>query len=78
MCAGVGKTVKIQELINNIARTRWFICVRWCRVKEQERNDLLREMLESGIIKYGDGLCTLWKTVDGIFSKVDLEEMKDF
>ena len=30
--AGVGKTVLIQELINNIAqRARWYFCIRRCR-----------------------------------------------
>jgi F-type H+-transporting ATPase subunit beta len=28
--AGVGKTVLIQELINNIAKAFWFICICWC------------------------------------------------
>jgi F-type H+-transporting ATPase subunit beta len=29
--AGVGKTVLIMELINNIAKARWCICIWWCR-----------------------------------------------
>ena len=52
--AGVGKTVLIQELINNIAKGHGGLSV-CAGVKEQTREgkDLLREMLESGIIKYG-------------------------
>ncbi len=53
--AGVGKTVLIQELINNIAKAYEGISV-FAGVGERTRegNDLLREMLESGIINYGD------------------------
>ena len=54
--AGVGKTVLIQELINNIAKGHGGLSV-FAGVGERTRegNDLLREMLESGIIKYGEG-----------------------
>src|SRR5688572_27791922 len=53
--AGVGKTVLIQELINNIAKGHGGLSV-FAGVGERTRegNDLMREMLESGIIKYGD------------------------
>ena len=53
--AGVGKTVLIQELINNIAKGYDGISV-FAGVGERTRegNDLLREMLESGIINYGE------------------------
>ena len=53
--AGVGKTVLIQELINNIAKGHGGLSV-FAGVGERTRegNDLLREMIESGIIKYGD------------------------
>src|SRR5690554_1166635 len=53
--AGVGKTVLIQELINNIAKAYEGLSV-FAGVGERTRegNDLLREMLESGIICYGD------------------------
>ena len=52
--AGVGKTVLIQELINNIAKGYDGISV-FAGVGERTRegNDLLREMLESDIINYG-------------------------
>ncbi|MBI1222636.1 MAG: F0F1 ATP synthase subunit beta [Bacteroidetes bacterium] len=52
--AGVGKTVLIQELINNIAKAYEGMSV-FAGVGERTRegNDLLREMIESGIVKYG-------------------------
>ncbi|TRX71626.1 F0F1 ATP synthase subunit beta [Carboxylicivirga sp. M1479] len=53
--AGVGKTVLIQELINNIAKGHDGLSV-FAGVGERTRegNDLLREMIESGIVNYGD------------------------
>src|SRR5688572_25331241 len=53
--AGVGKTVLIMELINNIAKGYAGISV-FAGVGERTRegNDLLREMIESGVIKYGE------------------------
>jgi len=53
--AGVGKTVLIMELINNIAKAYEGISV-FAGVGERTRegNDLLREMIESGVIKYGE------------------------
>ena len=52
--AGVGKTVLIQELINNIAKGYDGISV-FAGVGERTRegNDLMREMIEAGIINYG-------------------------
>jgi F-type H+-transporting ATPase subunit beta len=52
--AGVGKTVIIMELINNIAKKYAGLSV-FAGVGERTRegNDLLREMIESGVIKYG-------------------------
>ena len=52
--AGVGKTVLIMELINNIAKAYEGISV-FAGVGERTRegNDLLREMLEAGVIDYG-------------------------
>jgi len=52
--AGVGKTVLIMELINNIAKGYEGLSV-FAGVGERTRegNDLLREMLESGVIRYG-------------------------
>ena len=53
--AGVGKTVIIMELINNIAKSYSGMSV-FAGVGERTRegNDLLREMIESKVIKYGD------------------------
>ena len=52
--AGVGKTVVILELINNIAKAYSGISV-FAGVGERTRegNDLLREMLEANVISYG-------------------------
>lgn len=52
--AGVGKTVLILELINNIAKAYSGLSV-FAGVGERTRegNDLLREMIESGVINYG-------------------------
>jgi F-type H+-transporting ATPase subunit beta len=76
--AGVGKTVLIQELINNIAKGYDGISV-FAGVGERTRegNDLLREMLESGIINTVKRLCKTWKKVDGILNKVDPEKLKN-
>jgi F-type H+-transporting ATPase subunit beta len=53
--AGVGKTVLIQELINNIAVGYDGLSV-FAGVGERTRegNDLLREMIEANIVRYGD------------------------
>ncbi len=53
--AGVGKTVIVMELINNIAKEHGGISV-FSGVGERTRegNDLLREMIESGVIDYGE------------------------
>jgi len=76
--AGVGKTVLIQELINNIAKAYNGMSV-FAGVGERTRegNDLLREMLESGIIKYGDEFMHSMEEGGWDLSKVDYEAMKD-
>ena len=76
--AGVGKTVLIQELINNIAKGHGGLSV-FAGVGERTRegNDLLREMLESGIIKYGDDFMHSMEAGGWDLSKIDLEEMKE-
>ena len=70
--AGVGKTVLIQELINNIAKGHGGLSV-FAGVGERTRegNDLLREMLESGIIKYGDDFMHSMEEGGWDLSKVD-------
>lgn len=53
--AGVGKTVLIQELIHNIAHgLNGYSVFTGVGERTREGNDLLREMIESGVIKYGD------------------------
>jgi F-type H+-transporting ATPase subunit beta len=76
--AGVGKTVLIQELINNIAKAYSGLSV-FAGVGERTRegNDLLREMLESGIIKYGDAFMHSMEEGGWDLSKVDPEALKD-
>ncbi|HKL39253.1 MAG TPA: F0F1 ATP synthase subunit beta [Cryomorphaceae bacterium] len=75
--AGVGKTVLIQELINNIAKGYSGLSV-FAGVGERTRegNDLLREMLESGIITYGDEFMESMESGGWDLSKVDKEKMK--
>lgn len=76
--AGVGKTVLIQELINNIAKAYSGLSV-FAGVGERTRegNDLLREMLESGIIKYGEAFMEGMEKGEWPLEKVDAEELKD-
>ncbi|CAI8234045.1 MAG: ATP synthase subunit beta [Flavobacteriaceae bacterium] len=74
--AGVGKTVLIQELINNIAKGHGGLSV-FAGVGERTRegNDLLREMLESGIIKYGDDFMHSMEEGGWDLTKVDKKAM---
>jgi F-type H+/Na+-transporting ATPase subunit beta len=76
--AGVGKTVLIQELINNIAKAYAGLSV-FAGVGERTRegNDLLREMIESGIIKYGDDFKHSMEEGGWDLSKVDYDAMKE-
>lgn len=75
--AGVGKTVLIQELINNIAKGYEGLSV-FAGVGERTRegNDLLREMIEAGIIRYGDAFKESMEKGGWDLSKVDMEELK--
>lgn len=76
--AGVGKTVLIQELINNIAKQHGGLSV-FAGVGERTRegNDLLREMIESGIINYGEDFKKSMEEGSWDLSKVDKEALKD-
>ena len=76
--AGVGKTVLIQELINNIAKGHGGLSV-FAGVGERTRegNDLLREMLESGIISYGDDFLHSMEEGGWDLTKVDKSKMGD-
>ncbi|MBN2668080.1 MAG: F0F1 ATP synthase subunit beta [Bacteroidales bacterium] len=75
--AGVGKTVLIQELINNIAKAHDGLSV-FAGVGERTRegNDLLREMIESGVMTYGEEFLKSMEEGGWDLSKVDLEAMK--
>ncbi|TVQ49465.1 MAG: F0F1 ATP synthase subunit beta [Saprospirales bacterium] len=76
--AGVGKTVLIQELINNIAKGYDGISV-FAGVGERTRegNDLLREMLEAGIINYGPEFMESMEEGGWDLSKVDMQKLKE-
>ncbi len=75
--AGVGKTVLIQELINNIAKGYDGISV-FAGVGERTRegNDLMREMLEAGIINYGEDFLHSMEAGGWDLSKVDAKTLE--
>lgn len=75
--AGVGKTVIIMELINNIAKKYAGVSV-FAGVGERTRegNDLLREMIESGVIRYGDAFKKSMEAGSWDISKIDHEELE--
>jgi F-type H+-transporting ATPase subunit beta len=76
--AGVGKTVLIQELINNIAKAYAGLSV-FAGVGERTRegNDLMREMIEAGIVKYGDKFIHSMEEGGWDLASVDMEGLKD-
>lgn len=76
--AGVGKTVLIQELINNIAKQHGGLSV-FAGVGERTRegNDLLREFIESGVITYGEEFRESMEKGEWDLSKVDPEKLKE-
>ncbi len=76
--AGVGKTVLIQELINNIAKKYSGMSV-FTGVGERTRegNDLLREMIEAGVINYGPEFAKSMEEGGWDLSKVDIQAVKD-
>ncbi len=76
--AGVGKTVLIQELINNIAKAYAGLSV-FAGVGERTRegNDLMREMIEAGIVKYGKKFLHSMEEGGWDLASVDMEELKD-
>ena len=75
--AGVGKTVLIKELINNIAKKHnGFSVFAGVGERTREGNDLLREMIESGVIKTGPAFLESMKEGNWDLSKIDMEEMK--
>ena len=76
--AGVGKTVLIQELINNIAIGYGGLSV-FAGVGERTRegNDLMREMIEAGIMKYGDKFKHSMEEGGWDLDTVNLDELKE-
>src|SRR6202789_1463244 len=76
--AGVGKTVLIQELINNIAKSYAGVSV-FAGVGERTRegNDLMREMIEAGIMKYGDEFKHSMEHGGWDLSKVNMNELAE-
>ena len=75
--AGVGKTVLIMELINNIAKGHnGFSVFAGVGERTREGNDLLREMIESGVIKYGEEFKKGMDEGKWDLSKVDYSEVE--
>lgn len=74
--AGVGKTVIIMELINNIAKSYSGLSV-FAGVGERTRegNDLLREMIESNVIRYGKEFKESMEKGGWDLKKVDMKEL---
>ncbi len=74
--AGVGKTVLIMELINNIAKGHnGFSVFAGVGERTREGNDLLREMIDSGVIRYGEEFKKSMEAGDWDLSKVDYNEV---
>ena len=75
--AGVGKTVLIKELINNIAKKHnGFSIFAGVGERTREGNDLLREMIESGVIRYGEEFLKSMEEGNWDLSKVDKAELE--
>ena len=74
--AGVGKTVLIMELMNNIAKGHNGYSV-FAGVGERTRegNDLIRDMLDSGVIRYGEKFRKAMDEGKWDLSLVDPEEL---
>ena len=74
--AGVGKTVLIMELINNIAKKHnGFSVFTGAGERTREGNDLLRELIESGVIRYGEEFKKGLEEGKWDLSKIDYEEV---
>lgn len=75
--AGVGKTVLIMELIDNIAKSYNGLSV-FAGVGERTRegNDLLREMIEAGVINYGKEFLEAMEQGHWDLTKVDYAALK--
>ena len=76
--AGVGKTVLIMELINNIAKGHdGFSVFTGVGERTREGNDLLREMIESGVMKYGEKFKEGMEKGEWNLADVDVDQLKD-
>lgn len=75
--AGVGKTVIIMELINNIAKKHnGFSVFAGVGERTREGNDLLREMIESGVIRYGEEFIKSMEAGNWDLTRVDYNEVE--
>jgi len=75
--AGVGKTVLIMELINNIAKGHnGFSVFAGVGERTREGNDLLREMIDSGVIRYGEEFKKGMDEGNWDLSKIDYAEVE--
>src|SRR5213079_2716859 len=76
--AGVGKTVIVMELINNIAKARsGFSVFSGVGERTREGNDLLREMVESEVIQFGETFNkNLKETGSFDMTKVDMKAIE--
>ena len=76
--AGVGKTVLIMELINNIAKGHnGFSVFTGVGERTREGNDLLREMIESGVMKYGEKFEKGMENGEWNLADVDMDKVKE-
>src|SRR5215213_9636595 len=76
--AGVGKTVLIQELINNIAKAYAGVSViAGVGARTREGNDLMRALIEAGILKYGDAFKHSMEEGGWDLSKVNMSELAE-
>lgn len=74
--AGVGKTVLIMELINNIAKSyNGYSVFAGVGERTREGNDLLRDMIDSGVIRYGEEFKKGMEAGDWDLSKIDKDEL---
>ena len=75
--AGVGKTVLIMELINNIAKGHnGFSVFAGVGERTREGNDLLRDMIDSGVIRYGEEFKKGMEEGNWDLSKIDYSEVE--
>ncbi|HZI19469.1 MAG TPA: F0F1 ATP synthase subunit beta [Pyrinomonadaceae bacterium] len=77
--AGVGKTVLIQELINNVAtKHSGFSVFAGVGERTREGNDLLREFVESKVIDFGESFYeNMERTGEFDMTKVDMNAIRN-